>query len=661
MEIYVLGHNKMGQTGESLLKLIQNTSLSTIDLLVRESIQNSLDAAKTESTKVTLNILTGDCQRQELDAIFSGITEALRKKIPGNEASYIAIRDSGTVGLTGPLREAEVKHEKDFGNLRKLIYEICQAQPEEGKGGSWGLGKTVYFRVGIGIVLYYSRIKQDDGTYASRMAAALIEDNSREDSLLRMSGQKTGNFYCGVAWWGALDQDNDTMPITDEAEISRILEIFDIEPYEEDETGTTVIIPYIDRKKLHDEANVQSFSVFDHYSLEEMINLSVQRWYAPRLYNNNYQYGAFLDYRCNDQKLRGNDRVKFFSLLQKLYNEADKGMKIGVNNMLADGNCAGYLNCCVVPKKELDMSAPNNAPSPLQYLLKQGGEGDDNDSNPPILAYCRKAGMIVNYELRGEWVTGVQPTRDDEYLIAFFVLNGDNKMLNDPQLSLDEYIRRGEKADHMSWNDHVVNGNKYQVVSRIHKGVSKKLKEAFAPEDKNTEKHNDPALQKLMGACFLPSQNFGRLANAVQRKSRDGASPNVGKNRKAPGINDVRKKFLSENKIELTWTVIMKKKQSMVIQEIMAKLSKMDTAISWEHDVGLPFPFNIEQVEASCKNEPVKCSFIRSENDVNYGFRMDTNNIDVSKKEKAEIKCHMIAHCNDTSVSCHLSIRELAE
>ena len=159
MEIYVLGHNKMGQTGESLLKLIQNTSLSTIDLLVRESIQNSLDAAKTESTKVTLNILTGDCQRQELDAIFSGITEALRKKIPGNEASYIAIRDSGTVGLTGPLREAEVKHEKDFGNLRKLIYEICQAQPEEGKGGSWGLGKTVYFRVGIGIVLYYSRIK----------------------------------------------------------------------------------------------------------------------------------------------------------------------------------------------------------------------------------------------------------------------------------------------------------------------------------------------------------------------------------------------------------------------------------------------------------------------------------------------------------------------
>ena len=44
MDIEIAVPDRMSQSGKSLLSLIQNNSMETLDLLVRESIQNSLDA-----------------------------------------------------------------------------------------------------------------------------------------------------------------------------------------------------------------------------------------------------------------------------------------------------------------------------------------------------------------------------------------------------------------------------------------------------------------------------------------------------------------------------------------------------------------------------------------------------------------------------------------
>ena len=40
------------------------------------------------------------------------------------------------------------------------------------------------------------------------------------------------------------------MPVTDQELINTILNVFHIAPFKEDETGTSIIIPYIDSKKL---------------------------------------------------------------------------------------------------------------------------------------------------------------------------------------------------------------------------------------------------------------------------------------------------------------------------------------------------------------------------------------------------------------------------
>lgn len=50
-------------------------------------------------------------------------------------------------------------------------------------------------------------------------------------------------------WFGRKDNEmNQLNPLTDEKEINEILRIFNLKPFQNDSTGTKVIIPFIDEK-----------------------------------------------------------------------------------------------------------------------------------------------------------------------------------------------------------------------------------------------------------------------------------------------------------------------------------------------------------------------------------------------------------------------------
>ena len=223
MKIEIAEHSRMSESGSSLLRLIQNQDIPLLDLIVRESIQNSLDATNGKNKCVDVDITVGEFRSTELNRHFERIEKGLNKRFPlGKENySFMSFRDSNTVGLTGPIRYADVRNNV-FGNLLKLVYEICKPQQNEGAGGSWGLGKTIYFRLGIGLVLYYSRIYQD-GRYQSRLAACLVEDETKADSLIPY----TSGVKRGIAWWGKSDgiSSKTTIPLDNEKEIEKILSV----------------------------------------------------------------------------------------------------------------------------------------------------------------------------------------------------------------------------------------------------------------------------------------------------------------------------------------------------------------------------------------------------------------------------------------------------
>ena len=609
MKIEIAEPGKMTQSGSSLLRLIQNNSTPLIDLLIRESIQNSLDAAKDSVDYVNMEFKTGSFFKKSLNEEFDEITDALNRRFPAEKYDYIAIRDSNTVGLTGELNYMNMKQQ---GNLSKLIYDIGKPQEAEGAGGSWGLGKTVYFRMGIGLVIYYSRIKDNFGGYQSRMAASLVEDETKANSLIPA---RIGWMKRGIAWWGEKIGRNLTQPTINKEEISRILRIFDIKPYIQEETGTTIIIPYIDKEKLL-RSNAIDYMAGDtvlnpswRRSIEEYLKIAIQRWYAPRLNNRCYPYGKYLRARINGTGIRIDEMEPSYRIIQALYNRATgkkrendildlykiEAVTIPINTKnVLKSSIAGNVSFVLADRKMLGMVPPTNKLPPYPYF---NCEFYGNDTNKPIISYVRKPGMIVSYENVGPWTDRIPETRNDEYLIAVFVLDSSNKLAGEGlDISLEEYIRRGEMADHMSWLDHTVRNQNPKIVFRIQHSVANKISQAIKPIV-DVEKPQNSKLGRYLGELLLPPDGFGRAGNssgATKARKTKIITEHLG----AQMTIMSNETTYSENGMTVRGNIKSKSKLSeMTIKMSISSERKTIALNEWEEGMGLEKPFDLQKAE----------------------------------------------------------------
>lgn len=532
MKIEIAEPGRMTQSGSSLLKLIQNHKTPVLDLLVRESIQNSLDAHKSDARYVTVEYLTGEFSSCKLGKELEGITSALAKRFPSDTCQYLAVCDSDTVGLTGEMDVQNVKY-NNYGNLLKLVYEICKPQEAEGAGGSWGLGKTVYFRIGIGLVIYYSRIGEGDGKYSSRLAASYVENETNSDAMIP---EYKGMTPRGIAWWGERVRENTTVPVTDETYIKDFLSIFGISPYTGDKTGTVIIIPYINGETLLANNRIdyadeleEHFAPYWYSSLEKYLNIAVQRWYAPRLCNPCYPYGAFLRVIVNGNGISAERMEPVFKTVQALYNRANhvgtddflsqNGAEVSVEDVvvkkyLEDTN-AGNIACTKLSRSALCMDAPHNKPEPSMYF---NCEVQDKSVNRPIVFFVRKPGMIVSYENVSVWTAGIPSTNKNEFVFGIFVLNSLNRFKVEDRYveSLEEYVRKSELADHTSWNDWSDSHFNPRVISKIQKSVTKVISGQYTEDDIEHKPKENSELSRYLGDLILPPDGFGRGANNDQ-------------------------------------------------------------------------------------------------------------------------------------------------
>lgn len=606
MNIEIAEPGRMTQSGSSLLRIIQNNSMPVLDLLVRESVQNSLDAENRIGDYVFVEFNTGKFNSRELSSELEGITEGLNKKFSNKDYEYIAIGDSNTVGLTGKLHHEEVT-ENDYGNLLKLIYDICKPQNAEGAGGSWGLGKTVYFRIGIGLVIYYSRIKNDKGHYESRLAASLVEDEFDRNSLLN------GKSKTGIAWWGDKIGQNKTVPVRNEKYIKKFLEVFQIEPYKDDKIGTVIIIPYIDSNKLLSNNKTEYLDMpYWYNSLEDYLSIAVQRWYVPRINNNNYPHGKWLRVKVNDKCITYDSMEPVFKIIQGLYNRAVtkktgfndilsnhiiKLVPINVRNVLQSSE-AGFLAFTKIDRNMLKMNPPYNKSNPFMYL---NCGITDTEKNRPIITFTRKPGMIVSYETIGPWTEGIDATEKQEFIIGLFVLNSGNH-LSGEKLSLEEYIRKSEMADHNTWLDYTYKTMNPRIISRIQKNVINKVSKEFSAKDDVEEARLSSGLGKLYGDLLLPPENFGRKPSGTQIKENDKQKKTTVENyRDIILILDENKVEYNIHGIEIPLLVKTKKEVQLATVNIGIEAEAgIISAREWENELGMNLPFNIDEVAVLC-------------------------------------------------------------
>ncbi len=539
LDIEIEKLDRMTMTGSSILKLYPDQHTPILDLLVRESIQNSLDAAVNSKTYVQVDFITGDFKSTLLDSSLDGIRGTLRKGFPSASNRYLAIKDKYTEGLTGALDINEVQNYQ-YGNLIKLVYDICKPQDIAGSGGSWGLGKTIYFRLGIGLVFYYSRIfDTQKKCYESRLAGILVED---ENSASKMIPQKGKGLNSGVAWWGK-SKNSRTIPVTDNNTIQEFLKIFNIEPYSEEETGTTIIIPFIDEQKilqnnqLEETEDNTSNAISTIGSIDSYLALATQRWYFPRLNNTKYPFGQYLKVYINGNRIKKDDMLPIFQAGQALYNRAinQKNFdddfleenkvnvsldEIRVNKVLvAEDCCAGYLASACITKETLGMCPPNSNLTPYHYFALDESE---NELNRPIFCFCRKPGMIVSFmDEDTKWTYGVPSSDKSSYIISIFILNSKTR-LRDINLDLEEYVRKSELANHTRWEDYTYNNEKRSIISKIKKNVARKLYNLYSDAEQTTEETKIVSgLGQMMTNLILPPEGFGKKANKRQYANTD--------------------------------------------------------------------------------------------------------------------------------------------
>lgn len=638
---------RMGQDGKALLRSLQNESISLVDLLIRESFQNSLDAtlAGADETLIDVDVKYFDTQR--VANVLPGIERGLSERFGDQEQTAIVIGDRNTSGLEGSIRDDAGANLKD-SNLYKLVYGIAMNQDKAGAGGSWGLGKTSYFRVGAGIVFYYTRVKLDGGHFGERIVASLIENPENKDRLLKESDR-------GIAWWGTKDSENQyahtepTYPVTDENEIRDILSIFGLNTYQGNETGTRIIIPFINEQKLLPYKDENNAPVWQK-DLSTALDFSIQRWYAPRIENYEYQqrFGSFARVNLNGEEIDSNHFNVIFNSFTSLYTAALTGTPVGkiqVKNVdprdVTQSGPLGRVAFRVYSLTELQAYGMRYK-TPEIYLSTNvsDAENEFTHTSRKFLAFARKPGMVVKYDLDGEWTKDIS-VDEGEFLLAFFVPISDAPLKdrytdpnNDKQFStVEDYLRGTENADHAEWNDITINGAKEGIVRRIKGRIVKQINDVLRT-DEGEQTSATSRLGRKYGSLLLPGRSSG---TAARPKTRVPKSPTGTKNRRAM-LNILSTTPLTQMEAmtvyQMDTEVYLAANTVASMQVFVRAGSKKFSAADWEEETDLisPFDFGNPQAEANVvdKIEIDKIAenldqgqfFVKNVSDENLTFRL---------------------------------------
>ena len=229
-----------------------SSNRSTVESLVRESIQNSLDATAKKSKSegrdlqsVVRIYYSGEKAQfpaAEYQEYLNVATDHYGAKDCGldsisGDCRYFVIEDFNTDGLTGDILQENEKEPY----FKFLKCENKSTKDESGSIGKWGIGKVV-FPIASRIRSFFA--------YSIRNEKSVDKNHPREilagECLLKYH-TANGKRYTPDGWWGGRDDDGMNIPATPEKDgqaISEFKRKFNIT--RKDETGLSVVIPYVD-------------------------------------------------------------------------------------------------------------------------------------------------------------------------------------------------------------------------------------------------------------------------------------------------------------------------------------------------------------------------------------------------------------------------------
>lgn len=219
-----------GTTNENLLG---QTELSPLEILIRETAQNSWDARLPGvAPEFGVRLRSPDPRVNErLAALLPmGHSEDFGRQLENPSLLLLEIHDRGTAGLDGPV-DMEPVPEGEPKNFEDLIFKVGVPRGDGQGGGTFGFGKTAAFNYSsLGTVVYWTRCRDSEGNLEHRFIA----------SAFRPSYDHHGSQYTGRHWWGRT-REGKILPLQGES-AQELGESLFVRKFEGEETGTSLLI-----------------------------------------------------------------------------------------------------------------------------------------------------------------------------------------------------------------------------------------------------------------------------------------------------------------------------------------------------------------------------------------------------------------------------------
>ncbi|PCM45388.1 hypothetical protein [Marinobacter sp. ANT_B65] len=220
MKLHSEQYGKSGNIGENFRKLLGSPTLDPLQTVIRESVQNVLDAAKLGKPPEVL-IRLRRLSRGQMDTMASDVFGDLpeegssRERIAGfldtDSPLVLEICDFGTTGLGGPTRSDQIPVGTTRTDFIDFLRNIGSSRDTDHGGGTYGFGKvSLYAMSSCNTILVDSYVHGDEEKYRRFMGCHVGRsfDVERDSYLQR---------YTGRHWWGELSPDGDfAEPLTNE-------------------------------------------------------------------------------------------------------------------------------------------------------------------------------------------------------------------------------------------------------------------------------------------------------------------------------------------------------------------------------------------------------------------------------------------------------------
>lgn len=242
--------------GQGTKKLLGTPHVSTGELLVRETAQNSWDArAGGSPVEFTLNLrrLLGETTSLLRAHVFtgSGPGTQMQEVLEADTVWAVEISDRGTVGLGGPVRNDRAIPPNSVTHFIDLVFNIGTTKGDPTSAGTYGFGKSITYMVSqVGAVVIWSRCDTDRGP-EDRLIASAIGD------VFELDGYR----YTGRHWWGRTI-DGRPEPLVGPLAQELGNKIF-AKSFGDDELGTSILIvaPELGAPGPEDDADVLTQAV----------------------------------------------------------------------------------------------------------------------------------------------------------------------------------------------------------------------------------------------------------------------------------------------------------------------------------------------------------------------------------------------------------------